>query len=189
MKVRADVQLILNESDPTSASGMVYVAMLCDSMGLELKIETPRERYHNGWGKDCDGAKPVLCTWKTLVVDTNDMPSAFHLDLMEDVSPLMIGLNVKIHSHTVNTTYSTKMVFRSPMYTVGRVFYTYISRNDVCDERIRVELVPHMGYTTRSLMVSGIQGSERVIAKKLHRLTHAPTDFVGACLNKSSDDV
>lgn len=101
MKVRADVNPILDEGAPTSVGGMVEEAMLSNFMGMKVMVEPPRERYHHGWGQDCAEAKPVVCTWTILVMKINDRPTLLHFCPIEGVSLLMIGLDVKIRSETV----------------------------------------------------------------------------------------
>lgn len=62
-QMNTDVNPIVDPGAPTSAGGMLDITEICDSRGIEVTIEPPRDVYIHGWGMDCANGKPIIGTW------------------------------------------------------------------------------------------------------------------------------
>lgn len=108
--------------------------------------------------------------------DINGKPTVLTFDLVTGKSPLIVGLDVKRHSDTVNRTGTPSIIFRRPCDTSDRTFYTYIAKDDDHNDRIKLEIVPHNKTTSASLLGNVSNRREIAMVKKIHRLTHATDD-------------
>lgn len=102
-------------------------ARLCEALGIELKVEHPRKSYHHGWGQGCADYKPIMRTWTILTMDVNDRPTSLCFDLVDGVSPLLVGLDIKRYADTVNTEEPTVLLIKRPTDGEYRVFYKNIA--------------------------------------------------------------
>lgn len=85
-----------------STGGIDNAAILCDVLGIPLKLEPPREKHLHGWGDQCLGARMTVCSWTLTILDTTGKPTAFTFDLVSGSSPLIIGMDVRAHCNTYN---------------------------------------------------------------------------------------
>jgi len=131
----------------------------------------------HGWGSECLDAKLIECSWTLTLFDLNGRQTSLTFDLVQGRSPLILGLDVKEFSNTLNLKENPYIEFKRPFDTATRMFRTYISPDSQGCKRIRIEIVPHVASSSTSLMTSpGNKRSPLTIAKRLHRYTHATAD-------------
>lgn len=107
--------------------------------------------------------------------DLNNNPTSFTFDLVKDKSPLIIGLDARCFSNTINLDSQPHVVFKRPTDNIHRTFLTYLVPSPK-DKRLHLELVTHKLSTVRSLIASSKSNSvikPLSMAKKVHRYTHA----------------
>lgn len=175
MKLPLNLNPILDEGAPTSTGGLINAARICDMLGISFSLDPPRSEYLHGWGTECAGARPILCSWDLKVSDAHGKPTTFTFDLVEGESPLILGLDVKRFANTDNLAAPPYIRFKRPQDIDTRVFHTYIEPDHDGNDRIRFEIVPHLGSTVSSLMTT-TKNSDINLAKRLHRFTHATAD-------------
>lgn len=153
---------------------MNNAATLCDMLGIPLLLDPPRDLYMHGWGQDCLDPKLIECSWTLTLHDIDGQPTSFTFDLVEGDSPLLLGLDIKQHSNTMNITTPRYIKFKRPEDKSPRRFVSYIKPDPVDGTlRLRMELVPHSNSTVRSLMANIKKRPDLSLAKKVHRYTHA----------------
>ncbi len=140
---------------------------------MELVLDPPRELYYHSWG--CVGAdpKPIVATWTLVVQDSGNRPTAIKFDLVNGESPLIVGLDVKRYSDTINTTKPSWIEFKRPSDTAARRFFTYIDEDEQQNGRLRIEIVPHKNSCYRSLLGIVAKKADKNSLKRIHRFTHA----------------
>lgn len=94
-ETRDDLNPILYEGAPSSTGGLEEAVKLCDQLEIQLVLDPPREAYLHGWGITCALSKLIIATWVLIVNDINGFPTPLPFDLVEESSPLIIGLDLK----------------------------------------------------------------------------------------------
>lgn len=169
-----DPNPILDDGSPTSTGGMSSAIKLFEALGIAFDVRRPDKLYERGWGFQCQGASPIACSWSITVQDLAGSPTTFDFDLFRDDSPLIIGLDLRIHSNTENMGTGRAFKFKRPTDSDVRMFQTYVSGEHDLDKRLRVNLCSTVGVTTDKTMgalISNLRASRLV--KRFHRLTHA----------------
>lgn len=59
-KLLSDPSPIIENGAPRSTEGLANSTVPCDLIGIQLKLEKPKEKYLHGWGKQCLGAKMIV---------------------------------------------------------------------------------------------------------------------------------
>lgn len=170
--LRTNLNPILDEGAPTYTRGVENASRLADMLGIPLMLDMITQPYLHGWGKDCAIAKPVQYQWKLTLNDVRGQPTTFSFDLVQGVSPLIIGLDKKRNADTLNRSKTRRICFQRPCDTVERVFHTYIAKDESRCSRLWMEIVPHEGSTTASLMSNIKRRQPLNIEKEMHRFTH-----------------
>lgn len=127
---RTDPNPIIYEGAPRSTGGLLQARALCDAMGIELQVEKPREYYVHGWGHNCSDAKSICCSRNLTVMDSNSHPVTLSFDLVDDNSPLIVGMDFRQYSDTWNMHTPSTMTFRRPHDVRVYKMYTYIADDE-----------------------------------------------------------
>lgn len=160
-------------------------AKLCEYIGIPFTVRAPRGKYYHGWGTNCANPKPMIYTWDLYVIDANGRNTTLTFDLVDGESPLLIGLDVKRHSDTINIDGHSRIVIKRPHDEKPRVFLTYIMKDEGGDERMRMDIIPHAQSTNNTLMASTVKRCDINLAKKLHRFTHKSKEEMKRILTDS----
>lgn len=165
---------IIDEGAPKNIGGLTNVARLCDALGITLEISSPRENYIHGWGDTCENARPIVGTWYLTINDINGNPTCFPFDVVKGEMPILLGLESEKHSDSQSLEKPQTITYLRPeIDKEKRVFYVYYDNDQYGNERKWIELVPHEKSTTCSLMANVVSRHDIVLAKKLHRYSHA----------------
>lgn len=164
---------ILEEGETISTGGVNDASRDLDALGIELKISPPRALHNHGWVKNFNEAKMLIASCYLTVLDTNGDPTTITCDIVEGKSPLIIGLDVKIITDTLNMSHQTTIRFRRPSENASRVLLAYIKTEETGNDLLRMYIVTHTKYTKNSLMDNVISPTYLNITKKVHRFTHA----------------
>lgn len=168
---------------PTSNGGIHEAVRICDAFGIQLELSPLRAVYCHGWGDSCAEAKDIMYTWYLTVNDVHGRSTVLPFDLMEGSLPLLICLDIKRHSETLNRRDPLILIFKRPMDREAREFHTYIGIDSGGNQRLRIELVTH-SKSTLARMLPNITKREPInMAKKVHRFTHISTTDIEAILN------
>ena len=171
---------MLDEGAPTSTRGVNNSVQIFDALAIPMVLKPPHESYQHGWGQRCADAKPIHYTWDLSVNDINSKHTVMTFDLVEGFSPIIVGLDVKRLSDTVNRQTPSFIVFQRPTDTGERTFHTYIAKDEDHNDRIRFDILPHSRSTARSLLGTKVPRQELNMVKKVHRFTHAsPKEMKG----------
>lgn len=146
--------------------------MLADALAIPLKLATPRKRYKHGWGTNCADAREVIVTWYLTINDRNGNATTLPFDLVEGRSPLILGLDVKQYSNTLNRQDPPVIEFQRPSDTAVRQFEIYQAKDEDGNPRLRVSMVPHQHSSVRSLLANGSARQDLNLVRRLHRYTH-----------------
>lgn len=171
--LRPDLNPILDEGAPTSTGGLLNATQLCDRLGIDMHLEAPQEVYRHGWGHEGSNAKDIIYTWRLTVNDIYEKPTTFSFDLVDGYSPLIVGLDLKQHSDTINRCKRKHIIFQRPYDTSPRTFYTYLSQDEGNNDRLRLNLIAHKNSTYKSLLGRKGKHIDANAIKKIHRFTHA----------------
>lgn len=69
-------------------------------------------------------------------------------------SPLIIGLEVRGYSTTTNIADKKRIIIKRPSDAKEWKFFTYAKKGDNNNKRLRLELIPHVKATFRTMMGS-----------------------------------
>lgn len=105
---------------------MAHVAELCDALGIQLKVEKPRDTYMYRLGERCADAKLVVCSWPHTVMDTNGYPTTLIFDMVKGRSPLIVGKDIKQYSDTCNMKTQRTITYRRPNDEISYTLHTHI---------------------------------------------------------------
>lgn len=172
-KLLPDPNPILDEGAPTSTGGIDNAIVLCDVLGITLSLDPPRERYYQGWGEDCLGAKLIVCSWTLTTQDIAGKPTALTFDLVQGKSPLIIGQDIRQYCNTFNLTEQKYIRLKRPTDDAERYLYTYLVPGD---SRLRLDVAPHPLSVKRTLLGNIHSSAKRApltLCKRIHRYTHA----------------
>lgn len=132
--------------------------------------------YRHGWGSNGADAKDVVARWTLSIADAKKKPTSISFDMVEGEEPLLIGLDVKQYCDTFNRASQTFVKFKRPCDNEERLFFTYISKDEGDNPRIRLEITTHYGSTMMSMTASIGNRKGLNMVKKIHRFTHATAD-------------
>lgn len=93
-------------------------------------------------------------------------------DLVKGSSPLIIGMDINKFSNTSNMGNEKTIEFKRPQDTQKRKLITYIGQDRQGDERLWVEIAPHVQSTVVTIMANIKKRPELNIVKKVHRFMH-----------------
>ena len=173
VELHTDLNPMLDEGAPTSTRGVNNAVQICNAFAIPMVLKPPRENYQHGWGQGCADAKPIQYTWDLSVDDINCKYTVMTFDLVEGFSPMLVGLDVKRHSDTVNGQTPSFIVFQRPTDTGERMFHTYIAKDEDRTDRIRFDILSYSRSTARSLLRTKVPRQELNMVKKVRRFTHA----------------
>lgn len=145
-------------------------------LGIPFRVTAIESPYMHRWGNTCENAKPVEYQWTVTVNDVHKKPTSFCFDLVDGDSPMIIGLNLKKYSDTINRGTPNRLCFKRPSDNEDRVFYTYIAPDEGRCDRLRLEIVPHYQSSTASLMGNIKKQPSLNMVKKIHRFSHGTAD-------------
>lgn len=151
-----DINPILDEGAPTSKEGTQNAMKLADVLGLNFDLRPVSQPYLVGWG-DC-GANPkkVIFNWTFTINDIMSTPTEFSFDILPGFSPIILGLNQKKYSNTLNNQNPSMITFQRPIDIKPKVFYTYLHADQIGNKRLRLELVPHKLTTHYTLLAKKV---------------------------------
>lgn len=69
--------------------------MLCDFLGVDFKVKPIAKDYSHGWKNNALDAKPIVCSLKVLVMNSNGKTTVIKFDLIEGSAPLIVCLNIQ----------------------------------------------------------------------------------------------
>lgn len=151
-----------------------------------MELSQIHDHYYVGWGENGANAKPVLYNWTFVVNDIMSVPTSFSFDLVQEKSPLIIGLDQKKYSDTMNQQQPTTIVLNRPQDIKQKTFFTYLQHDDHGNARLRLELVPHKRTTRKLLLAIKGRNVELNAIKKLHRFTHASASEMNQLLEDAN---
>lgn len=196
---RPDPDPIIDEGPPTSTGGMINAAALCDQICIALHVENPRAQYLHGWGEQCKDTKPIRCSYSLKITDASNWPATLTFDLVNGISPLIVGMDVRHYPDTCNRKWHHTISFKRPYDTRDYTLYTYIGDDDTGNRRLRLEITPHADTAVSTIMGNAHSRRERNIAERIDRFGHAAaaemrellsgTDLDEAKLRKACEDV
>lgn len=105
MKLRTDLNPILDEGAPTSTGGIEEATAIYDQLGIRLVLDPPRNLYVHSWGATSQDPRSVVCTCNLVVNDRDDLPAVLPFDLVRGSSPFLLGLDEKRYSDNMNRTW------------------------------------------------------------------------------------
>lgn len=164
-------------------------AAICNLLGIPFVVQAPRAEYMHGWGTDCAGARPIKCTWEITVMDAANWPVSLIFDLVEGKSPIILGMDIKRFSDTCNRTTPTTIKFKRPEDVRVYTMHTYIAKDQMGCERLRLELVPHQKSTMTTMMSASDRNRELHMAKRIHRFGHASASDMIELMKPTGYDV
>lgn len=100
----------------------------------------------------CADAKMLIATWYLRVLDAHGRTTTIPFDNVEGSAPLLIGLDIKRHSDTVNRAEPSCIASRRPTDTPELSFRIYIRDYLHRNARLRMELVISNKSTISSMM-------------------------------------
>lgn len=127
----------------------------------------------HGWGEDCLGAKPIVCSWTLTIHDVTGKPTALTFDLVQGNSPLIVGMDVRAYCNTYNLGDQKYISLKRPTDTQQRTLFTYLVPDD---SRLRLDIAPHPLSFVSTLLGNVSTTAARtplVFIKRIHRYTHA----------------
>lgn len=168
-----DPNPILDEGAPTSTRGIENANTLCEILGVPLILEPPRERYYQGWGVNCLGAKLVVCSWTLTLHDITGKPTSLTFDLVPGRCPLFPRQDVRSYCNTFNLCKQKYIRMKRPYDKHDRYLYTYVVLED---SRLRLDLALHP-LSSKSTLLGNIHTTVKraplVFCKRVHRYTQA----------------
>lgn len=144
-----DSNPIFDEGAPISTGGIENASTLSEILGIKLVLEPPRERYYLGWGEECLGQKPIICSWTLTLHDVTGKPTSFTFDLVRGSSPLILGQDIRQYCNTFNLSAQKYVCMRRPTENGDRYLYTYLVAED---SRLCLDLAPHPLSVTKTLL-------------------------------------
>lgn len=97
-----------------------------------------------------------MCACNNLTVEKQNRVSTIHFDIVNGECPLIVCLDLNRHSDTINRTYTSTIATKRPTDTCFRTFHTYMAKDDIGNDRERVEVVPHETTAVFSKMGIGL---------------------------------
>lgn len=163
-------------------------------LGRKLNLDEPRAVYQRGWGPNAADMAEVIASWSLTMQDLNDRTTTITFDVMDDNSPITMGMDIKRFSITDNTSEPKKLIIHRPSDKEKRVLQTYIAQSDPLQARLRLMVIPKMELN--SAMLGEVRRPDNIrpltMAKRLHALTHAaPDELIRICREArwSSDEL
>jgi len=101
------------------------------------------------------------------VHDVRGNPTTFVFDMVDGKSPLIVGLDVKKHSNTMNIERLSTVIFKKPSDTLNRDFLTYIANENGGNEWLRIEFVAQEQSAVASDMAKILKRTDVYIVKKI----------------------
>lgn len=183
-----DPNPIYDSGSPCCTAGTNSAARLCDLLEIDLTMHAPREEMVHGWGEQGLGAESFVGCWELTIFDQEQRPCTILFDLLPGNSSIIIGLDIGKYAIQNNIADSPFICFCRPHHSSPRTFSTYIAAdpNKPRCNRIRVEIIPRLSNYITSLASSTlhnrIKRAPKLFAKRVHRLTHAPSEQIkGVC--------
>lgn len=130
----------------------------------------------------------VLATWYLTISDDQGRPTLFPFDLVECSSLLIIGLDIKRHSDTLNRRIPPALIFKRLMDREARMFFTYISDDEKDNLRLRAEIVTYGLYTKAGMLAIITMRKTLNMGKKVHRFTHLSSTEMKSILTDAGYD-
>lgn len=122
-------------------------------------------------------------------MDVSNWPVTLRFDLVEGKSPLILGMDIKRFSDTCNRKTPTVIKFKRPEDVRVYTLHTYIAKDQMGCERLRLEMVPHARSTMSTMMSSSDRNRELHMAKRVHRFGHASASDMIELMKPSGYDV
>lgn len=94
-------------------------------------------------------------------------------ELVDGISPLIIGMDVRRYSDSTNRESPHTITFQRPHDTTPFTFNTYIADDDGGNPRTRLDIAPNKTTTISSLMSNIVKRKELNLAKRIHRFGHS----------------
>lgn len=186
-----DPNPVYDPGSPRSTSGILSAARYCDLLEIDLHITPAREEYMHGWGTNGLGAKPVIGSWELTTTDAEGKSCSLDFDVIAGDSPIIIGLDIGKYCIQNNVAPVPFIYFQRPSDSTPRMFNTYVASeagSTLC-ERIRVSVLPKPQERVSSLISATLlhrtSRAPKVTAKRIHRLTHAPSEQIKAVFEQA----
>lgn len=133
---------ILDESNPTSMSGLLSIVELFPLVGRSINLYAPHDDFLRVWGPHGADTTPIIASWSLSIQDTDKNSVALRFDISNDGSPIKIRVYVKRYSFTDNLPQPNKLIINLPTENSPRTIKTYTSESGTFERRQRLLLVP-----------------------------------------------
>lgn len=103
------------------------MAKLCEVLKKKIELGETRETYRLGWGPNGSESYDVIQAWKLYLQDMYGETVYITLDVTDDASPVIIGLDAKINTTTDKLSPPPTMTMKRLTDRNQRTLKTYIS--------------------------------------------------------------
>lgn len=121
-----DMNPILDKVNPSYTSSLEAAARLCDVLGIPLDFHPPTAHYCLRWCINGHASLPALCSWTLCTQDLHGRVTHLTVDLFDDDSPLLVGIDVHEYSAINFTIDPAIILFKEPTEDEQRCFPIYI---------------------------------------------------------------
>lgn len=167
----------MDDGSPFFTSSIPAAARICELMGPALNLNQAPFHYERGWG--CEGlyARPVQCSWKLTIQDLRAQNLSLWIDLFNDKSPPILGLDVKRHARTDLIESPIKRTLCRPSDISPPVLSIYIRHTPSLNMRARLNVILSPSFT----LVAAARNVPKPLSfvRRQQRFIHAaPNDLI-----------
>lgn len=172
-----DPNPIIDEGNPTSTAGVLSIIKLCEILQRDVNLDAPKAQYSRGWGPNSTDPSTIIAAWTMLFQDMDNKAVAITFDVTDDDSPIIVGMDIKMHTITDNIANPPRILMKRPTDNEMRRMETYMNEKSPLNTRLRLLIAPVL---TTSALIGGsrrpIGTRPMTLAKRIHQMTHAHPD-------------
>lgn len=171
--LHTDYNPILDDGAPTSTAEMMSATRFADLLEATFELEAATTKYSRGWGPNCSDSILTLGCWRMVTNDQNGKATALMFDVFAGNGSVIFGLDVKRYCDNININNQNILRRLRPEDKTEKLFHTYITADGSGNDRLRIELLPHLKTQACNYMSKNTVGKEKVLETKIDRVTYA----------------
>lgn len=141
-------------------------------LGIDLYLSFPRALYDHGWVVGWETARKIKYYWNLTIFEVQGLLFAISFDLVEDSSPLIVGLDVESYGNTSNMHEGRGIEFNRSQDNKKKNLFTCIAKDTSDNVRLWLDIGRYKNSCVKALTRNIKMQQEINLAKNVHRCTH-----------------
>lgn len=126
---------------------------LCEILGIQPHLDSPRRVYQKGWEKHRVNASLVVASWILTIQDLTNQPIHITFHIALDNSPLTVGLDIQRYTVPDLTSTSPTLSVRCPSGRITLTLPVYVSKDSALNIRVHLNVIG-LAPSSHSLMTT-----------------------------------